>query len=310
MKRNIIIISLLCIALFGCKAKQETDLQNIANLTSSEYKLLLNPSKFDDYNVGFKNYWSIIKEVATEQNIPILENDDPLVPGLRYIGFFDTKNMDLRQNGYALRRRIAFINGEQKPGSEFTLKFRNVDPQIAMKADVKIGEGYTPEEEQIELESDIVYFSISNNKTETIFSIQNSIELDENPKMTIGELAKIYPVLATFGIPLEDELRLVADNEPVEYKVKLGKLDFGDELYGKMSISVWVAELGLEQISIPEFSFDHPFHQDKKYNSEAMETCASFINKLNEKYPDWTAPGKSKSAHLFDYENKKMKEIK
>lgn len=310
MNRKILVSILIVMVMIGCcKVKQNNDLQNVDNLTSSEYKLLLNPVKFIDYNQGFENYWKIIQETAAEQNIPIIKTENPLKQGLRHIGFFDTKNMDLQKNGYVLRRRISFKNGEQKPGIEFTLKFRNSDSQITNGADVKVGEGYTPKDEQIELESDIIYYSIANNKAETTFSIQNSIVLDDYPQMTIGELSKIYPVLATLDIPLNDELRLVANNEPVEYKVKLGKLDFGNDLYGKMSIAVWIAELGEELVRIPEFSFDHPYPKDNEYNSEAMELCTTFIKKLKVMNPDWTAPGKSKSSYLFDYENKKMKEI-
>jgi len=60
-------------------------------------------------------------------------------------------------------------------------------------------------------------------------------------------------------------------------------------------------ELGGEKMGIPEFSFDHPFYSDKKYNDEAMKRCTSFINDLEKKYPEWVVPGKLKAAYLFDY---------
>ena len=301
MKRNIVLSIFVVIAIVGCcKIKNNNSIQDVANLTSSEYKLLLNPEYFDDYKQGFEDYWSIIQEVAAEQNIPILESDKPLTLGLRHVGFFDTQNFDLRKKGYVIRRRIALKKGERKLGVEYCLKYRSADPQNVTTADVTIAEGYTPKDDDIVLESDIVYNSILNQKTETVFSVQNSIELNDNPPMTIGEFAKIYPVLSTLEISLDEELLLVTGAESVEYKVKLGKLDFGDELYGKMSMSVWRVELEGKQLSIPEFSFDHPFHEDHKYSTESMELCTSFINKLYERNPEWATLGKSKTASLYE----------
>jgi hypothetical protein len=310
MKRNILIVALISISIVGCcKIKQNKDLHNAVNLNSSEYKLLLNPATFGDYNDGFEKYWSIIKEVAAEQNIPIIESEKPLKQSHKNIGFFDTKDMDLRKNGYMLRRKIKFNNNVRKPGVEFSLKFRSTNPEIANTADVKIGDGFTPKYDEIELESDIVYYSVKNGVTETTYSVQNVIELDENPKSTIGEFAKIYPVLSTLDIPLDEELKLIADTEPVEYMVRPGKLDFGDGLYGRMDMTIWLVELGGKQVRIPEFSFDHPFDKDNEYNPEAMERCILFINKLQEKNPDWVIPGKLKAAYLFDFaaQNKQWK---
>ena len=309
MKRNIIVSILIAIAFIGCcKIKNNNDLHNIANLTSSEYKLLLNPEKFNDYKQGFENYWAIIQRVAKDQNVPILISEDPLSESHKNIGFFDTKNMDLRKNGYMLRRKIKISDGLRKPGVEFSLKFRSNESSVANTADVKIGEGFTPKEEHIELESDVVYYSVANGDLETTFSVQNVIELEENPILTVGEFARIYPVLKTLNIPLDEELVLVASNEPIEFMVRPGKLDFGDGLFGRMDMTIWMVELGKKQFGIPEFSFDHPFHSDKKYNEEAMNRCTIFINKLGEQYPDWIVPGKLKAAYLFDYEKTKLKE--
>ncbi len=302
MKRNLFILTLITVVLVSCcKVKLKNDLQNIADLTSSEYKLLLNPTMFTDFNKGFAEYWTIIKEVAAEENIPILETEKPLAAGLKHIGFFDTKNMDLRKNGFMLRRKIKFDGNNQKPGVEFSLKFRSVNPEVANSADVKIGDGFTPKHDEIELESDIVYYSIKNGVTETTYSIQNIIDLEQTPELTIGDFAKIYPVLSTLNIPLDDEIKLIADTEPVEYMVRPGKLDFGDGLYGRMDMTIWLVILDGEYVNIPEFSFDHPFYEDKEFDEKAMERCTSFINKLQEKYPEWVIPGKLKAAYLFDF---------
>ncbi len=301
MKRNILIAMLISMVLIGCsKNKNNKELQNVANLNSSEYKLLLDPTIFGDYNDGFEKYWSIIKEVAEQENVPIIENENPLKPGLKHIGFFDTEDTDLRKNGYMLRRKIKFKNGERKPEVEFSLKFRSADAKIANTADVRIADGFTPKKDEIELESDIVYYSVKNGTKDITYSVQNIIDLDENPKSTIGEFVKIYPILSTLNIPLDEELVLIADTEAIEYMVRPGKLDFGDGLYGRMDMTIWLVELDGKQVSIPEFSFDHPFSEDKIYKQKSMERCKSFIDKLQKKHPEWVIPGKLKAAYLFE----------
>ena len=130
MKRNILIVTLISISIIGCcKVKQDNDLQNVANLTSSEYKLLLNPEKFDDYKQGFENYWKIIQDVAEENNVPVLVSENPLKESHKNIGFFDTKNLDLRKNGYMIRRKLKFKNG--------IIKLINNKPVISCMYDAK-----------------------------------------------------------------------------------------------------------------------------------------------------------------------------
>ena len=46
-------------------------------LNSSEYKLLLSSEKFDDPLTGFKNYWGIVKTVAKNLDIAVIEKEQP-----------------------------------------------------------------------------------------------------------------------------------------------------------------------------------------------------------------------------------------
>ena len=118
--------------------------------------------------------------------------------------------------------------------------------------------------------------------------------------MTLGTFASIYPALNTLGLPDETPLVLASGVAADEWMVVPGKLDFGDGLYGRMDMTVWLLEGTDGIILVPEFSFDHPFYPDKSYNPVAMEKCRTFINKLNEKYPEWVVPGELKAATLFN----------
>jgi len=272
-------------------------------LNSSEYKLLLNPVMFTDYQKGFEAYWAIVNEVAADQNIPVIASEHPQQLKHKEVSFFDTPNLDLRKNGYLLRQKQKYKANEKQPGYEYGVKFRRTDPAKAMSVDLSLAEGYTPKYGEIELESDIVYFSKENGSTHTTYSISNSIKLDEQPEMILGSFTKIYPVLATLGLDDKTELLKVAGIAADEWMVVPGKLDFGDGLYGRMDMTVWVLKTGSEQIIIPEFSFDHPFFKERQFDETAMQRCTSFIDTLQEAYPEWVVPGALKAAAIFEMAN-------
>ncbi|MCD4665565.1 MAG: hypothetical protein K8R68_09865, partial [Bacteroidales bacterium] len=106
------------------------------------------------------------------------------------------------------------------------------------------------------------------------------------------------------GIPSETILKKVAGISADEWMVVPGKLDFGDGLFGRMDMTIWLLETASGQIKIPEFSFDHAFNQDRAWDKNAMQKCTSFIKKLKEYEPDWVVPGKLKAAFVFELANK------
>jgi len=269
-------------------------------LNSSEYKLLLNAEMFGDYEKGFAEYWQIIKEVAAAEGIPVLEKDNPLKVKHKQVSFWDTEGLDLRKNSFLLRRKSKYKDGEIAPGYEFGLKFRQPDQATTLSKDLSMTDGYVPKFDRIELESDIVYYSAKNGGDDVTYAVSNSVQLDDMPSNTYGGFVKIYPVLATLGISEEAELSMVAGTAVEEWMVKPGKLDFGDGLYGRMDMSVWIVETEEGELRIAEFSFDHDFTKDSQYDAEAMKRCTTFINKLNDYKPEWSEVGKLKAAYLFE----------
>ncbi len=163
-----------------------------------------------------------------------------------------------------------------------------------------MSDGYVPKFDRIELESDIVYYSAKNGAEDVTYAVSNSVQLDDMPSNTFGGFAKIYPVLTTLGIPDEAELSLVAGVMVDEWMVKPGKLDFGDGLYGRMDMSVWIVETEAGELRIAEFSFDHDFLKERQYDAAAMERCTSFIKKLNDYKPEWSEVGRLKAAYLLE----------
>ena len=120
MQRIIIILAALII-LMSCAVqepvKQDVKAEPTAEpsptwfLNSSEYKLLLNPEYFQDYTQGFAQYWEIVKEVAAEQGIAVLESEKPLKLGHKQVSFWDTEDLALRKNSFLLRRKSSYKDG-------------------------------------------------------------------------------------------------------------------------------------------------------------------------------------------------------
>jgi len=304
-----IILTLFAILVIGCAteappvvpeevAAAEPVVEHFLN--SSEYKLLLNADYFADEGEGFAKYWEIVKTVAAEQGIPVLEKEEPMKLSHKQVSFWDTEDLSLRKNSFLLRRKSKYKDGEIAPGFEFGLKFRQPNPAQTLSKDLTMTEGYKPKFDRIELESDIVYYSVLNGGDDVTYAVSNSVQLDDMPSNTYGGFVEIYPVLATLGIPAEAELSKVAGVFVDEWMVKPGKLEFGDGLYGRMDMSVWIVQTEAGELRIAEFSFDHDFLKERQYDAAAMEKCTTFINKLNEKAPEWSTPGRLKAAYLFD----------
>ena len=288
-----ILLILLGIVFSGCSSKE------INKLNSSEYKLLLNNEKFDDYETGFKNYWSIVKTVANNNNIPVLENENPYELKHKEVSFFDTKNLDLRKSGFLIRQKVGYKDDHKKPGFEFGVKYRQSNPKDALSIDLTLAQGYTPKSDTIELESDVVYNAISNGGLAITYSVSNSIKLERAPEMTLGAFTKIYPSLGALDLSPSASLHLVGGVSADEWMVVPGKLDFGDGLFGRVDMTIWIIQTENGELRIPEFSFDHPFLEDREYNKEAMRRCTNFIDELQKFQPDWVVPGALKAAFLF-----------
>jgi uncharacterized protein YcfL len=293
MKKWSILLILLGVIFSGCSSKETN------KLNSSEYKLLLNSEKFDDYEADFKNYWSIVKTVANNNNIPVLENENPYELKHKEVSFFDTKNLDLRKSGFLIRQKMSYKDDHKKPGFEFGVKYRRSNPKDALSVDLTLAEGYTPKYDKIELESDVVYNAISNGGRDIKYSVSNSIKLEKSPEMTLGAFVEIYPALGAIDVSPSTSLHLVAGVSADEWMVIPGRLDFGDGLFGRVDMTIWIVQTENGELRIPEFSFDHPFLEDREYNKEAMMRCTNFIDELQKFQPDWVAPGALKAAFLF-----------
>jgi len=262
---NKLVIITLTLVVLSCASNQPEPIAEMETveapkaeyvLNSSEYKLLLNPEMFTDFAAGFANYWKIINEVAVAEGIDVIAKENPMKLKHKDVSFLIPKP-GFEKTWFLLRQKMKYKDGEIIAGYEYGLKFRNQDPATALSMDLTLAEGYVPKFGKIELESDIVYYSVANGSTHTTYTVSNSIELDDQPKMVYKSFLEIYPALSILNLPVETELKLVSGASANEWMVVPGELDFGDGLFGRMDMTVWLIDTAEGVLSIPEFSFDH-----------------------------------------------------
>lgn len=117
-------------------------------ITGREYKLLLNPRKFDSApsNALAAAFWARkLRPVITEgldarsDGGSRAEGELKLNPEKqRVVRFFDTGDRLLNRNGFALRSRMPTQDGEPDGAAEVTLKFRTADLLLAAELAEKV----------------------------------------------------------------------------------------------------------------------------------------------------------------------------
>ncbi len=297
MQRNIkIFLFLSMVFLISCNTSDEIELTRKLPLDAHEHKLLLNNEKFENIQNAFSEYWEIVKLVASKQNLKVVEFENNFKQKNRIVQYYDTKNFDLRKKRFLIRKRTKLIGNELDTTFTYTIKYINEDFNKSAAMDLTLGKGFVPKDSVLVVEADIVNGKEEVSKPTIFYSAQNSIVLNEEPGETLADYAKIFPILVTLEIDLSEKLIPVNGIEAKEYGIKPGLLDFGNNLFGEVGISV----REINGLKIPEFSFDHSLEGWKEIPDKSKKDCEEFINHLQANAPDWYVEGKLKTAFVFN----------
>jgi len=289
-------IFFIILFLISCNTTEKAESQKRLPLNSHEHKLLLNAKKFENLEEAFSEYWEIVKLVAIKQNLKVVEFENKFKQKNRIVHFYDTKNFDLRKNGFLLRKRTKLYG--DKPDSNFTLTIKFIHDEFnkAASTDLKLGAGYIPKDSVLVVEADIVNGKKADSNPTVFYSTQNTTILNKEPGELLADYAKIFPIIKLLSIDLSLNLAPVNGIEAMEYNIKPGLIDFGNELFGEVGISV--REINGQKI--PEFSFDHSMEGWKEIPEKSKKHCESFIRHLQAKEPDWFVDGKLKTSFVFN----------
>jgi len=265
-------------------------MSQITPITSREYKLILNSSRFKQREEGSKQFGDLVEFLIKSNHgeIEIGNNAEAWATEIRKIWYLDTPSLSLSSEKFSLRVR------EEKGKYKITLKYRSSDQGLSAAQDVSS----TSTKTTPKFEEDIVP------PLESKFSRSNSIEYSSLPKLeTMADLVAIFPSLSKLSVPALTVIKRVNGFTANEVCLKTPKrIKFTQNLPKiKACFSFWYL-LGNdnEYPLISEFSFDYDMPEDNSNNFlEVIQAANLFFANL-QKFPDWLSSGNStKTSFAF-----------
>lgn len=257
-------------------------------VTSREMRLSLNPEFFNDREEGYRQYWTIVKTLATEKGVSAADEKNAFKEGIRQIKYYDTKNKDLSKHNYILRERTKIKEGILDLQSELTLKYRVTGERAVADNVIETGAAYQPE---IKCEEDFSGFVDGIvGKTSSKISVSHSVKkVPRVENAALGEYAAVFPTLAKLEVKLSEPVYLVNGVSVREYKVTPGTLDFSGTKV-EVDICTWVDE-DTDKLITAEISWKH----DTEVPASTKKKMDEFFAALQAKAPEWLIPGVTKT---------------
>jgi hypothetical protein len=261
--------------------KDQDVADNLTRIIAREYKVMIDPTRFGDQDAATKLFWEELVDLARTESVEA--NGRVKDVEERRIIFLDTPDQTLRGNNLILRRRRP-RGGED----EYTLKCRSEDRYVAGGTDVEARRGDKPESK---FEEDIAP------PFRCRFSRSNTVVFSDAVPETIGEAARIFPVIGTIqqeGRPIGKEipLNVVHKIEAFERVHEGGKLFFkglgpnGDDVKAKAALIIWSnGEKGRPLVA--EFSFRIK-SDGEQFTRELALAARSFFDVVQ--CHDWCLP--------------------
>lgn len=260
-------------------------MNQLSPITSREYKLILNSSRFKQREEGCKQFWDWVEFLikSNQGDIDPGKGSDAWIIEERKTWYLDTLSLSLSGEGFSLRVR------EEEGKYKITLKYRSGDRYLSAVQDVSSNS----EKNKPKFEEDIVPPFSSK------FSRSNSIELPSLPKLeVISDVVRVFPGLGKFLIPDSTTIKRVNDFTAHEICLKTPKrIKFANQSTEvKACFSFWYLLGNSDEYPlISEFSFDYDTPEDapaKFPPIEVIQGANRFFNGL-QKFSDWLSPSNS-----------------
>ena len=258
-------------------------MSQITPITSREYKLILNSSRFKEREEGSKQFWDLVEFLIKSNHgeIGAGKSSETWATERRTTWYLDTPSLSLSSKEFSLRVR------KEKGEYKTTLKYRSEDQGLSAAQDVSS----TSSNSKLKFDEDIVP------PIDSKFSRSNSIKFSSLPKLeTMLDVIAIFPSLGELSIPNSTAIKRVNDFTANEVCLKTPKrIKFTQNSPEvKACFSFWYL-LGNddEYPLISEFSFDYDVPDSISDNfQEVIKTANLFFGNL-QKFPDWLSSGNS-----------------
>ncbi|HEX4211618.1 MAG TPA: hypothetical protein VHY56_14560 [Candidatus Binataceae bacterium] len=263
-----------------------------------ECKLILKPDRFTSVP-SFHEFGRIVRQAAEGLSIGFSTKGNlELRPRIREVIFLDTKDFDLYNRGFILRRRIAYEDGFPSGDPEVVFKFRYPDLQKAAETDVRpniLGEYRIKfKAEMLPLKEKLGgYRMLYSHNAE--FSMRDSFKVGP---LSMQALASRFPILAAVEGKCAGKIKLVNHTIVEEVLQQLGKLDFGHGVTAGSNAALW-RERGDHRLLIGEFAFECKFKRKDELHEKAMDRVIKFFASLQEVGADWIALGATKTGVVY-----------
>lgn len=276
----------------------EAGAANNPQVTSREFKLLLNPEIFIDRNIGYQDVWKSIASVANQMGVTVIQGSNPYQEEERDVTYLDTQTNDLYKQNYILRKRIQYENGSPVSHCDLMLKYRSNDLNLATAADVISSpqlKGKEKLEQDVNMDGNLI------GSLKGIFSHSNSIKKVQAPvEDSVADYAELFPSLKNLSSDSQALLLPVNNVTVHEYSISPGSLEFNSGLLAEVDISIWYIPDRTSPI-IGEISFSYSL---KNASSEAVAISESFFKELQKGIESKMLPGITKTEFFYSGKSK------
>lgn len=265
---------------------------------SREYRILLTPDHFLDPTAGTKAYWSEVRTIARELQIPISEVSSPALSKPGFIHYLDTAAFDLRKAGFLLTRvqykPFSPTGIDSSPDFSLNFRFQHGVQELASAKPVAPAANFAG---KTEFQEEIAVLGGTANQG--VFVRTGTARVNQNITGKITDFAKIFPGLLKTGINHDLSLAMVRQVRIREVKLTPGTIFFG-QAKGQVTISVWYLE-GQSAPWIAEFAFvcDTPVNPGSIKAMRSAVQMEKLVDALRLRTRNWLWAGKSKPALVY-----------
>ncbi|MGD9883820.1 MAG: hypothetical protein AB7F22_26335 [Reyranella sp.] len=269
-------------------------------------KLILKPDRITTARV-FKEFAHLVRRAAEATGVDY--HDEPKSgqrPEVREVLFLDTGGFHLYNNGYIVRRRIAYEDGFPIGDPEIVFKFRSPGMKVAQELDVRpsIDGKY-----KIKFKLEVVPLRDRIDGMRRLVSHNVEFGLSQAPQaerivmaslghMSLHELATIFPPLAAIPCEGSDDVSLVNQTIVEELMQDICLLDFGHRTAATANLSLWRSR-GDHHSFVGEFAFQLRFDGPDGIGHKPLHACERFFLELQQVCADWLALTTTKTGAVY-----------
>ncbi len=254
------------------------------SLDSKEFKVLLNPAKFENVDKGIKKLWNRIEDAADEAGVATKKAKHEEVRTQDII-FLDTENHTLKDQGYILRYRD--VHGSSK-SDNLTLKFRDGEASRVASADVEASSSH---QVSAKFELDETF----QEQEGRVYSRSSKVKVPELPSPTVENMTEYFPVLGQLGLDPSTKLKNPHEGL-VEERHLLGNIKIADGEAAPAYLTLWYDDEHQSTPAVAEFSFAHAAHQAA---SEIDQNSEELMRNLRDDSPKWLSQGSTKTNFAY-----------